>query len=81
MTEHHPDFVNEAEMAGRSGENLARCLSPDLQDMIVVQRVVDASPDEVLSAMQDVFPGEPYRPTLAEERSDPFTDGVLILDG
>jgi hypothetical protein len=81
MTEHHPDFVNEAEVVGRSGRNLARRLFPDLQDMIVVRRVIDASPDEVLSAMQDVFPGEPYRPTLAVERSDPFTDGVLILDG
>ena len=80
MTEHYPDFLNEEDVAGKGGQNLARRLFPDLQDTIAVRRVVDAAPEEVLSAMQGVFPGEPCRLTLVEERGDPLSGGLLVFD-
>ena len=60
--------------------NLARRPFPDLEDRITVSRVMDAAAPTVLSAMEAVVPGEPYRLALVDQRGDPLTGGVLVFD-
>jgi hypothetical protein len=59
---------------------LAHRVIPSALDAIVVRRVVEASPDEVLTAMETVLPAEPYRLALVDRRGDPLDGGVLIFD-
>ncbi len=47
---------------------------------ITVRRVVEATPKEVLSAMEATFPNEPFRLTLTDQQGDPLDQGVLIFD-
>ena len=49
-------------------------------DMITVRRVVEATPQEVLSAMEAVFPDEPFRLSLTDQQGDPLDRGVMIFD-
>jgi len=71
----------ERSLAGhRKGHPLARKLLNDPPDAIVVQRVFDATPEDVFSAMQEVFPTEPFRLTLTDDVGDPLDGGALIFD-
>lgn len=65
---------------GGLGSGLARRVIPSALDAIVVRRVVEASAEEVLSAMETVLPAEPYRLALVDRRGDPLDGGVLIFD-
>ena len=48
--------------------------------MIIVQRVIEATVEEVFAAMQGVLPGEPFRLTLRDRQGDPQQGGVLLFD-
>ena len=47
---------------------------------ITVRRIVEGTPQEVLSAMEAVFPEEPFRLTLADQQGNPLEQGVLVFD-
>lgn len=47
---------------------------------ITVRRVVEATPQEVFSAMEAVFPDEPFRLTLTDQQGDPLHGGLLVFD-
>ena len=47
---------------------------------ITVRRVVEATPQEVLSAMDTVFRDEPFRLALTDQQGDPLDRGVLVFD-
>ena len=71
----------ERNLAGHSkGHPLARKLLNNPPDAIIVQRVLEATPEDVFSAMQDVFPAEPFRLTLTDDLGDPLNGGALIFD-
>jgi hypothetical protein len=64
----------------KSGWSLARSILKHPTDTITVRRVIDAAPQDVLAAMQDIFPREPYRLTLSDQKGDLLDGGVLIFD-
>ncbi len=63
----------------RRGHALARRFLNHPPNTITVQRVVAATPQEVLSAMEAVFPGEPFRLTLTDQQGDPLDGGMLAF--
>ena len=65
---------------GKRGWSLARRILKHPPDTITVRRVIEASAAEVLSAMQAVFPQEPFRLTLVDQRGDPLSGGLLVFD-
>ncbi len=64
----------------KRGWGLARTILKHPSDTITVRRVIEAAPQDVLSAMQDIFPREPYRLTLSDQKGDLLDGGVLIFD-
>lgn len=64
---------------GGRGHPLARRFLNHPPDTITVQRFVEATPQEVLSAMQAVLPGEPFRLTLTDQEGDPIDGGLLVF--
>ncbi len=62
------------------GNALARRFLNHPPDTITVRRVVEATPREVFSAMEAVFPDEPFRLTLTNQQGDPLDRGVLVFD-
>jgi hypothetical protein len=65
---------------GDKGNRLARRFLDHPPDTITVRRLVDATPQEMLSAMEAVFPNEPFRLTLTDQQGDPLDRGVLVFD-
>jgi len=63
-----------------TGKSFARSFLGNPPHTITVRRVIDATPREVLTAMEAVFPEEPYRLTLTDQEGDPLDRGVLIFD-
>jgi hypothetical protein len=61
------------------GHSMARRFLSHPPDTVTVRRVVEAEPEEVLSAMQAVLPSEPFRLTLTDQEGDPLQGGVLIF--
>lgn len=59
---------------------LARTFLDHPPSTIAVRRVVEATPQEVLSAMEAVFPDEPFRLTLTDQQGDPLAGGALVFD-
>ena len=62
------------------GHSLARRFLNHPSNTIAIRRVVEATPQEVLSAMEAVFPSEPFRLTLADQHGDPLAGGLLVFD-
>ena len=62
------------------GNTLARRFLNHPPNTITVRHVVEAAPQEVLSAMEATFPNEPFRLTLTDQQGDPLDQGVLIFD-
>jgi len=60
--------------------SLPRWILKDPSETITVRRVIEAAPEEVLSAMQDIFPREPFRLTLSDQKGDLLDGGVLVFD-
>jgi hypothetical protein len=65
---------------GPSGQALARKFLNQQSNIITVRKVIEAKPDEVLSAMQAVLPNEPFRLILADQQGDPLDGGALVFD-
>jgi hypothetical protein len=72
--------VERALPRGQSGQSLARKFLNQPSNMITVRKVIEAKPDEVLSAMQAVLPNEPFRLILADQQGDPLDGGALVFD-
>ncbi len=64
----------------QKGKGLARRFLNHPPDVITVRRVVEATPQAVLSAMEAVFPDEPFRLTLTDQQGDPLDRGVMVFD-
>lgn len=62
------------------GSSLARRFLNNPPDTITVRRLIEARPQEVLSAMETVFPDEPFRLTLTDQQGDPLDRGLLVFD-
>jgi hypothetical protein len=62
------------------GHRLAWRLLGDPPDMIVIRRVINASGDEVIAAMQAVLPGDPFRLRLRDRQGNLERGGVLLFD-
>ena len=63
-----------------TGSSLARKFLKDPPNTITARRIIDASPDEVFSAMEVVFPREPFRLALADRHGDPLDGGMVVFD-
>ncbi len=59
---------------------LARRFLKNPPHTITVRRVIDATSQDVFSAMEAVFPEEPFRLTLIEKQGDPLRQGILTFD-
>ncbi len=59
---------------------LARRFLHEPPNTVAVQRVIDASIEDVLRAMQAVLPAEPFGLVLTDQQGDPMDGGVLIFD-
>ena len=60
--------------------SLARRFLNHPPDTITVRRVIEATPQEVLTAMGAVLPEEPYRLTSTDQKGNPLDRGVLVFD-
>ena len=60
--------------------SLARRFLNHPPDTITARRVIQATPQEVLTAMGAVLPEEPYRLTSTDQRGNPLDRGVLVFD-
>lgn len=75
------DVRLERSVPATATENsLARRLVRDLPDSLTIRRAVDASPQDVLSAMEAVFSNEPHRLTLTDRQGDSLDRGVLTFE-
>jgi len=75
------DLQVERTLSGRKGGGrLARRFLGDPPDAIVVSRLVEAPPERVLRAMEELVPREPYRLILRERQGDPLDGGLLLFD-
>ena len=63
----------------RRGHPLARRFLNRPPATIKVRRVVEATPRQVLSAMEVVFPGEPFRLTLTDQQGDALGGGIMTF--
>lgn len=66
--------------APTGNRSLARRVVPDLPDSITIGRSIPAAAPEVLSAMEAVLPGPPYRLTLTDRQGDPLDRGTMVFD-
>lgn len=64
----------------KKGQGLANRFLGHPPDTITVRRVLEATPREVLTAMEAVFPEEPFRLASVDQRGDPLDRGVLVFD-
>lgn len=62
------------------GHALSRRFLNDPPETITVRRTIEATPQDVFSAMQAVFPDDPFRLTLTDQQGDPLDGGVLVFD-
>ena len=66
--------------AGEKSTSVARGFLGHPPSTITVRRVVEATPQEVLSAMEAVFPNAPFNLTLTDQQGDPLDRGVLVFE-
>ncbi len=75
------DLHAERALPDRSKQwRLTRWYFKNPPDHITARRVIQASVPDVLSAMEALFPTDPYRLTLTDRRGDPLEGGVLVFD-
>ncbi len=66
--------------ARRGGGGLARRFLGNPPDVITVTRVIEATPREVLRAMEEVVPHDPFNLVLRDQQGDPLDGGLLVFD-
>ena len=49
-------------------------------DAVTTRRVIEATPREVIEAMEKIFSAEPYRLSLSEKKGNVLEGGVLVFD-
>jgi len=64
----------------KSLSRFSRRFLNDPPDAITVRRTIEAPGAEVLTAMQEIVPNEPYNLRLIDSQGDPLTGGLLIFD-
>jgi hypothetical protein len=74
------DLRAEQAAGAGTGGRLAKRILGNPDDAVVVRRVIQAPVQEVLRAMEEVMPGEPYGLSLRDRRGDPTAGGVIIFD-
>ncbi|TDJ53062.1 MAG: hypothetical protein E2O47_08445 [Gemmatimonadetes bacterium] len=72
--------VERARPRAEQSNSLARRFLNNPPDTITTRRLIEATPQEVLSAMEAVFPDRPFRLTLTDQQGDPLDQGVLVFD-
>jgi len=72
--------VERARPPAVKSTSLARRFLNHPPDTLTTRRVIEATPQEVLSAMQAVFPDKPFSLTLTDQQGDPLDGGVLVFD-
>ena len=84
-----PEFVEAALADFRAGRALskvekshalARRFLNHPPNTITVRRIIEASSEKVLSAMEATFPATPFRLVLTDQQGDPLDRGVLVFD-
>lgn len=65
---------------GQGRRSLAMRFLRDPPSAITVRRVIGATAQEVLAAMEEVLPAEPYLLTLVDRQGDPADRGALVFD-
>ena len=66
--------------AGTPGRPVSRWLLGGPEAAVVVRREIRATPEAVLSAMEEILPHEPYQLTLRDRVGDPARGGILVFD-
>ena len=74
------DLSAERALGQKKRRRLTRWLLRDAPEIHIARRVIEASPSDVLSATEAVFPHNPYRLTLTDRQGDPLDGGFLIFD-
>jgi hypothetical protein len=70
----------QARPAIAKATSLAKRFLGNPPDALVIKRIVEATPEEVMAAMEGVFPGDQFRLALVDQQGDPLDRGVLIFD-
>jgi hypothetical protein len=74
------DLRTEQNTTGKkTGSKLARRYLAEPPNTLTARRVIEASPADVLSAMQEIFPREPFRMTSTDQQGNPLEGGVLVF--
>ncbi len=74
------DLLAERELPRVKGNTALKVMLGEQVETITVRRSMNASPDQVIKAMEEIVPNDPYRLNLVDRRGDPFAGGVLIFD-
>lgn len=75
------DLNAEGALAGGDRRGiLTRWMMTSVPDAITTRRVIEATPREVLDAMEEIFSAEPYRLSLSEKKGNVLEGGVLVFD-
>jgi hypothetical protein len=69
-----------AQASAARGGAISRWILGNPDEAVVASRDVLAAPAAVLTAMEAIFPHEPYRLTLRDRTGDPADGGVLLFD-
>ena len=72
--------VERARPRAEQSNSLARRFLNNPPDTVTTRRLIEATPQEVLSAMEAVFPDQPFRLTLTDQQGDPLHGGLLVFD-
>lgn len=64
----------------KRGNWLAHKVLKKPPDTLTVRRIIEATPREVLTAMEALMPGEPFRLTLTDQKDDPLDQGLMTFD-
>ncbi|MGD8321633.1 MAG: hypothetical protein PVJ02_14310 [Gemmatimonadota bacterium] len=78
LAEVHADRATRLASPGK--RRFSRWLLGRPSDSVTARRIVQASPREILKAMERILPEEPYALTLRERLGDPESGGTLVFD-
>lgn len=66
--------------AGTPHRPVSRWLLGGPEEAVVAHREIHATPEAVLSAMEEILPREPFHLTLRDRLGDPARGGILVFD-
>ena len=74
------DLRAEEALPPKSHSRFSRRFLNNPPDAITVRRTIDAPGADVLKAMEEIVPNEPYNLRLIDRQGDPLMGGLLIFD-